>query len=95
MNSLASTSGAGSAASGAPVASPFARPAKIARIDRPVSAALLALGAVLWWTSHNYAARMPVWGPWEFSWGWYLAAAFGLWWYATGLMAMPRDERPA
>lgn len=95
MDNLASTSGAGTAASGMPGALLFARPAGFARIDGLVSAALVALGAVLWWTSHNYASRMPAWGPWEFSWAWYLAAVFGLWWYAAGLMAMPRDERPA
>ncbi len=95
MNSLASTSGAGSAASGAPAASSFARPAAVARIDGPVSAALVALGAVLWWASRYHAAQMPIWGPWDFSWLWYLAAVFGLWWYAAGLMAMSPDERPA
>ncbi len=95
MDSLASTSGAGSAASAAPAASSFPRPAAVDRIDGPVSATLIALGAALWWTSRYRAAQMPAWGPWDFSWGWFLAAAFGLWWYATGLMATARDERPA
>ena len=95
MDSLASTSGAGSAASGAPAAPSSARPAETARLDRLVSLALVALGALLWWVSRYHAAQMPVWGPWDFSWGWYLAAAFGLWWYAAGLMRSGAGERPA
>ena len=95
MDSLASTSGAGSAASGAPAAPSSARPAKTAGLDRLVSLALVALGALLWWVSRYHAAQMPAWGPWDFSWGWYLAAAFGLWWYAAGLMRSGAGERPA
>ena len=95
MDNLANTSGAGSAASGAPTASLSAQPAETAGIDRLVSAALVALGALLWWVSRYHAAGMPVWGPWDFSWGWYLAATFGLWWYAAGLMRLEPGERPA
>ena len=93
MDSLASTSGAGSTASEAPTAPFSARPT--AGADRLVSAVLIAIGAALWWESHYRAAQMPAWGPWDFSWGWYLAAAFGLWWYAAGLIRTPRGERPA
>ena len=38
---------------------------------------------------------MPVWGPWEFSWAWFLATALALWWYGRGLLLMPQSERPA
>ncbi len=66
----------------------------MARLDQVISVTLVALGGLLWWGSDTHAAQMPAWGPWEFSWGWYLAAAFGLWWYAAGLMRMAPDERP-
>jgi putative membrane protein len=95
MDEQPSSAGAGGAASGAPAEAFSVRRAGMANADRLVSLALIALGGLLWWISRYHAAGMPVWGPWDFSWLWYLTAAFGLWWYAAGLMAMPRDERPA
>jgi len=56
---------------------------------------VVVLGAFLWWASHYRAAAMPVWGPWEFSWSWFLATALALWWYFRGLLRLPKDERPA
>ena len=94
MDHRSGSTGAGSAASGARVAF-SAAPAAGARIDQAVSVALVALGGLLWWASRFHAAAMPVWGPWDFSWGWYLAASFGLWWYGLGLMRLEPAERPA
>jgi putative membrane protein len=56
---------------------------------------ILGVGAALWWGSLYHPAAMPVWGPWQFSWAWYLTAAFALWWYFHGLSLLPADERPA
>lgn len=56
---------------------------------------VLALGILLWWAATYHAATMPVWGPWEFSWAWYLTAAFSVLWYCRGLALTPRDARPA
>ena len=63
--------------------------------DRAFYLSLLFLGALLWWASHYHASLMPVWGPWEFSWAWFLATALALWWYGRGLLLMPQSERPA
>ncbi|MEG6509014.1 cytochrome c oxidase assembly protein [Methyloligella sp. 2.7D] len=37
---------------------------------------------------------MPIWGPWEFSWAWFLTASLGLWWYWRGVFRMAPEERP-
>lgn len=58
------------------------------------AAAIVLTGAALAWFSATYPAEMPVWGPWQFSWVEYLAATFGLFWYARGLARMPRSARP-
>ena len=58
-------------------------------------APLAVLGAFLWWADRNRAGVMPFWGPWEFSWGWFLAAGLALGWYARGLLRLPADRRPA
>jgi putative membrane protein len=63
--------------------------------DRAFYLSLPFLGARLWWASRYHASLMPVWGPWEFSWLWFLAAALALWWYGRGLLLMPQSERPA
>ncbi|HTT79267.1 MAG TPA: cytochrome c oxidase assembly protein [Stellaceae bacterium] len=63
--------------------------------DVPVYAAIVALGAVLWWLSANHPALMPAWAPWEFSPTVYLATALALFWFGRGLALLPRAERPA
>ena len=52
------------------------------------------LGALLWWASRYHASLIPVWGPWEFSWLWLVAAALALWWYGRGLLLIPQSEQP-
>jgi putative membrane protein len=61
----------------------------------PAYAAMLALGALLWWLSANHPALMPVWAPWEFSPTVYLATALALFWFWRGVALTPRSERPA
>jgi putative membrane protein len=57
-------------------------------------AALLALGAVLYFVCHRYPADLPVWLPWEFSWPEYLVTALTLAWFWRGLRRLPKTEHP-
>jgi putative membrane protein len=57
-------------------------------------AALLALGAVLYFVCHRYPADLPVWLPWEFSWPEYLVTALTLAWFWRGLRVTPKAEHP-
>jgi putative membrane protein len=57
-------------------------------------AALLALGAVLYFVCHRYPADLPVWLPWEFSWPEYLVTALTLAWFWRGLRLLPKTEHP-
>jgi putative membrane protein len=63
--------------------------------DVPAYAAILALGAALWWLSANHPALIPFWAPWEFCPTEYLATALALLWYRRGLARMPVEQRPA
>ncbi len=73
-----------------------ARPRDAASLaDRVFYPIVLILGIILWWASRYHASLMPVWGPWEFSWPWFLAAALSLWWYRRGVHRAPKDKRPA
>jgi putative membrane protein len=55
-------------------------------------AALLALGAVLYFVCRFFPADLPVWLPWEFSWPEYLATGLTLGWFIRGLKILPRGE---
>jgi putative membrane protein len=55
---------------------------------------VLALGAVLYAVCRLYPADLPVWLPWEFSWGEYLATALSLGWFVRGLRILPLAEHP-
>ena len=55
---------------------------------------LVAFGAAIWWVSQYRASIVPVWGPWDFSWAWFLATGLALWWYGLGLVRTPKAERP-
>jgi putative membrane protein len=55
----------------------------------------LPVGTLLWRGSQYRTSLMPVWGPWEFSWVWFLATALALWWYWRGVVRLPGSERPA
>lgn len=58
------------------------------------SLALLALGALLSFISRLHPAALPPWAPWDFSWGEYLAASFGLYLYARGIARTSARLRP-
>ena len=57
-------------------------------------AALLALGAALFFVCHHYPADLPVWLPWEFSWPEYLVTALTLAWFLRGLRVLPKADHP-
>ena len=57
-------------------------------------AVIIAAGAGIAWFSAVRPARMPVWGPYEFSWLVYLAAGLSLFWFARGLMRTETGQRP-
>ena len=52
-------------------------------------AAILAVGAVLWWLSSSHPALLPFWMPWDFSPTEYLATALVLLWFCRGLALAP------
>jgi putative membrane protein len=57
--------------------------------------AIVALSLALWWACQFHEAALPLFAPWEFSFSWFYAAAFAMWWYGRGLTLATRDERPA
>jgi putative membrane protein len=65
------------------------------RSELAALAAIIVLGAAIGWMSGKYPARMPVWGPWRFSWSEYLATTVTLWWYARGIVLSGRGARPS
>jgi len=57
-------------------------------------AAILALGAVLFWLSQDHPSRLPLWAPWDFSPFEYLATALALFWFFRGLGRSPASAKP-
>ncbi|SES34237.1 putative membrane protein [Tranquillimonas rosea] len=57
-------------------------------------AAILLAGAVMWTVSTYYPARMPAVGPYEFSWGIWLAVTLTALWFARGLSRVDSARRP-
>lgn len=57
-------------------------------------AAILALGALLFWLSADHPSLLPFWAPWDFSPPVYLLTALVLLWFWRGLTLSPREERP-
>lgn len=57
--------------------------------------AIFALGGILYGLCRYFPAELPPWMPWEFSWPEYLATALALYWFARGLVRLPRSQRPA
>ncbi len=57
--------------------------------------AILAVGSALAWLCAFHPTELPVWAPWDFSYGWSsLATALGLWWYARGVARGTPLTRP-
>jgi putative membrane protein len=69
--------------------------AKAAAAGRPTYAAILTLGALLWWLSQSHPALMPFWAPWDFSPVVYLTTTLAVFWFFRGLALIPEAERPA
>jgi putative membrane protein len=65
-----------------------------ARPGHAAYAAILGLGAVLFWLSQDHPSRMPVWAPWDFSPPEYLATVLALFWFYRGLGRSPPQARP-
>src|SRR4051794_39144156 len=57
-------------------------------------AALLLLGAVLWFVCREYPAELPFFLPWEFSWPVLLATSLSLAWFFIGLRRLPAAQHP-
>lgn len=62
--------------------------------ERVFYVVLPTVGAFAWWISEYHASIVPVWGPWDFSWLWFLGTGLSLWWYTSGLVRTPKAERP-
>ena len=71
-----------------------AAPAGAGATERAAYAAILALGAALFWLSRARPALLPAWAPWDFSPPIYLATALVLFWYCRGLGRASPAERP-
>jgi len=56
---------------------------------------LLLAGAALSVTGQLFPAHLPVFLPWEFHWGEFLATFLTLTWYGHGIQILPKAERPA
>jgi putative membrane protein len=63
--------------------------------DLRASLAIAFAGVLLWWLSRYHVASLPAWAPWDFSFSWFFATAFPLWWYKRGLDRTAPVERPA
>lgn len=57
--------------------------------------AITAISLVLWWACQFHEAALPVFAPWEFSFSWFFAAVFPVWWYGRGLARTTGEERPS
>ena len=57
-------------------------------------AALLAVGAMLWFVCREYPAELPFFLPWEFSWLVFLATALSLAWFFIGLRRLSAAQHP-
>lgn len=65
------------------------------RSGQGIVAAIALASVLLWWGCQFHAAAMPEWAPWEFSFSWFYATAFPLWWYWRGLDRTPAADRPS
>lgn len=72
--------------------SPSAAPSR--RADAIVYLTIGSCALALWWLCAHFAARLPVFAPWDFSFVEFLGCWLAAWWYARGLMLTPAAERP-
>jgi putative membrane protein len=64
-------------------------------VDSRVTFALIVAGIVMWWLCRFHLAELPALLPWDFSFSWFYATAFVLWWYGRGLARTPPGIRPS
>jgi putative membrane protein len=57
-------------------------------------AAIVGLGALLWWLSADHPSLLPFWAPWDFSPPEYLLTALALFWFLRGLRLSAPAVRP-
>jgi putative membrane protein len=74
--------------------SSFPTPA-LASSGTRVAIGISAAGILLWWACRFHAASLPPEAPWEFSFSWFFATAFPIWWYFRGLARTSQDLRPS
>lgn len=70
-------------------------PELLASTDVRAALALAAASMALWWLCRFHAAALPAIAPWDFSFSWFFATTFPLWWYWRGLRATELAERPS
>ncbi|HUB47339.1 MAG TPA: cytochrome c oxidase assembly protein [Acetobacteraceae bacterium] len=56
-------------------------------------AGVVVLAVVVAWVTDRHPTLLPVWAPWDFSWPAFLAAGFGLLWFARGLLRTAASAR--
>lgn len=59
-----------------------------------IMAAIITLSLLLWWACRFHAGTLPPIAPWDFSFSWFYATAFPIWWYARGVGRAGPAERP-
>jgi putative membrane protein len=62
--------------------------------DRAGAATIIVASVMLWWLCRYHEASLPAAAPWEFSFSWFYATAFPLWWYIRGVMLARPYDRP-
>ncbi|MEO9132579.1 MAG: cytochrome c oxidase assembly protein [Sphingomonas sp.] len=73
----------------------FPGAAMLAPPGNRVVLAIFAVSLLLWWACRFHAAILPAEAPWEFSFSWFYATAFPLWWYFRGIARTPCGARPS
>lgn len=73
----------------------FTGPALLAPSGNRITLAIAAVSLLLWWACRYHAAVLPPEAPWEFSFSWFYATAFPLWWYFRGVARTPTEDRPS
>lgn len=62
--------------------------------ETAISWSIVAASLFLWWACRFHEGALPAIAPWDFSFSWFYATAFPLWWYARGLRRSAPGERP-
>jgi putative membrane protein len=65
------------------------------RSQTSIAAAIILIGGVELLLVRNFPASLPLWMPYEFSGGVFVATAFAIVWYARGLAITSIEERPS